>query len=474
MKNLRIKALTFFLGAVFTMAQAQELDGEFVDLGLSVKWSTHNQYQSAKTRYGNYYNWSRATNARTSTGARIPSKAEWQELIDNCIWRWTFQDGVSGYLLTSKVKGYKGNSIFIPAAGYWKDDHVEDLSSFGRYWTSTPVTSPDCQTAYSIYFQEGNIRWKADKKEYGNSIRMVMPLSVREVAGISFEKSRYTMQQHTLARLNVTVSEEARNVNSACRWTSADESVARVTDDGLIVAVGPGRCIVRAEAFGKRAECTVSVIKHDVEFVDMGLDVLWATSNIGADKPSDYGDFFAWAEIEPKETYLRGNYRYASYVNPYSEVNTKYNQESVGYPIYDFEDDTVIYPSVTLEPSDDVASVLSGGEWRMPTSRDFRELADNSRQDTVAVNGVNGILFTSTVPGYEGNSIFIPFGGMMDRDEPVGRGERGLIWTSNLSENDADYAISAGIGPKDEHRHLGLPVRPVKGAKGDGSIWPPF
>ena len=69
---------------------------------------------------------------------------------------------------------------------------------------------------------------------------------------------------------------------------------------------------------------------------------------------------------------------------------------------------------------------------------------------------------------------------MMDRDEPVGRGERGLIWSSNLStlhyggDNDADYAISAGIGPKDEHRHLGLPVRPVKGAKGDGSIWPPF
>ncbi len=450
------------------MAQAQELDGEFVDLGLSVKWSTHNHYSSSRTRYGNYYNWSKAIDAQPSTGARIPSKAEWQELIDNCIWKWTFQDGVSGYLLTSKVKGYEGNSIFIPAAGYWKDDHVEDLSYFGRYWTSTSVNSPYAQTAYSIYFQEGNIRWKADKKEYGNSMRMVMPLSGREIAGISFEKSKFTMQQHTSARLNVTVLKEARNVNSACKWTSADESVVRVMDDGLIVAVGPGRCVVRADAFGKSAECTVTVLRDDVEFVDMGLGVLWASSNIGADKPSDYGDYFAWAEIEPKETYLKSNYRYASYINPYKDEATKYNEESLVYPIVVIKDDSLIYNRVMLEPADDVASVLSGGEWHMPSTLDFKELTDNSRVDTVAVDGVSGLQFTSLVPGYEGNSIFIPFGGMMERDEPIGRGERALLWTSVLStllnkdSKIGDYAISAGIGPNDEHRYMGMPVRPVK------------
>lgn len=468
MKSFRLIALSFILSAVCTMAYGQELDGEYVDLGLSVKWCTHNHFSTAKSIYGSYYNMSRAMNAQTSTGARIPSKAEWQELIDNCVWKWTVQDGLAGYLLTSKVKGYKGNSIFIPAAGYWRDGGPEDLSIMGRYWSLTPCPQSDDLKAYSFFFQQGNVRWVADKKSNGNSVRLVIPLSGKEVAGISFEKSKYTMKQHTLARLNVTVSKDSRNVNSACKWTSADESVVRVMDDGLIVAVGAGSCTVRADAFGKSAECTITVQNSDVEFVDMGLDVLWAAANIGADKPNGYGNYYAWAEIEPKEMYLRSTYRYASYVNPYKDNVFTYNPELNNYPKPSI--DGLSNANITLDPVDDVASVLSGGEWRMPTIQDFKELVDNSKQDTVAVDGVNGVLFTSLVPGYEDNSIFIPFSGMMERDEPVGRGQSTLMWTSSASvmsdqnRTASEYAICIGDGQVNELRYNGIAVRPVKEA----------
>lgn len=466
MKPFRLITITLLLNAVCIMAKSQDFDGEYVDLGLSVKWCTHNHFPTANSRYGNYYSWPKVMRARTSAGARIPSKAEWQELIDNCVWKWTCQDEVSGYLLTSKVKGYKGNSIFIPAAGYWKDDHVEEASVFGRYWSSTTGPQPGGLTAYSIYFYEGDVRWRTDKKEYGNSYRLVIPLSGKDITGISFEKSKITMQQHTSMRPNVTVSKDTRNVNSACTWSSTDESVVRVMEDGLMVAVGPGKCIVRVEAYGKSAECTVTVKKQDVEFVDLGVGVLWAASNIGADKPSGYGDYFAWAEIEPKESYLMGNYRYTSFRNPYTEEITKYNTESAesnGRTRAGLYVDGKNY----LEPIDDVASVMSGGEWCMPTVSDYIELTEKCKSDTVFVDGVKGIRYTSLVPGYEGNSIFLPFGGMMSGNELVGREKSALIWTSNASRTDdvavrvSESAICVGTEKKNELRYMGLAVRPV-------------
>ena len=467
MRSFRLFALAFILSSAFTVAQAQELDGEFVDLGLSVKWSTHNQFPTPNAVLGCYYNWKRATGAQPSTGARLPSQAEWQELIDNCVWKWTVRDSVNGYLLTSKVKGYEKNSIFIPAVGYWKNDHVEDMSVFGRYWTSTTVPLPG-QYAYAVYFQQGNVRWVADKKDNGNSIRMVMPLTAKEVPDISFEKNRVTMRRYTSMRLNVTVSKKVRNVNNACKWTSDNESVVRIMDDGLLVAVRPGKSVIRVEAYGKSAECTVTVHKNDMEFVDMGVGVKWATCNIGADKPSDYGDYFAWGEIEPKKTYINSNYRYTTFASNFRDKIIKYDLVDKIIRVVNMEEDMDISDyTITLDPYDDVASVLSDRKWRMPTVQDFEELQKNSKIEDAVVNGVKGLRFTSTVPGYEANSIFIPFAGTMEMDVCSGRGKDALIWTSNPSKTDenpdlVNSAICVGSNITNELRYIGLPVRPVK------------
>ena len=132
---------------------------EYVDLGLSVKWATCNVGASSPEDYGNYYAWgetktksdysdsnrvtyskiggdSRYDAARANWGGswRIPTKAELEELKDNCTWTWMTQCGKNGYRLT----GPNGNSIFLPAAGYRYRSSLYDAGEGGRYCGSTP------------------------------------------------------------------------------------------------------------------------------------------------------------------------------------------------------------------------------------------------------------------------------------------------------------------------------------------------
>jgi hypothetical protein len=137
---------------------------------------------------------------------------------------------------------------------------------------------------------------------------------------------------------------------------------------------------------------------HD--YVDLGLPsgALWATCNVGADSIADYGDFFAWGETSPKETYNWENYNYYDYA---INVLTKYcvNDWNTNSGYYGQEDMLVV-----LEAVDDAATVNWGDSWRTPTCDEWRELRDNCLHEFTTRNGVNGHLFKSP----NGNSIFIP------------------------------------------------------------------
>ena len=102
--------------------------------------------------------------------------------------------------------------------------------------------------------------------------------------------------------------------------------------------------------------------KADIEFVDMGLDVLWASCNLGAGRPSDYGGYYAWGEVEPKEFYSWGNYKYSS-PGMFDAEMDKYISGGEWSGTRRVEPDN----KDRLEPADDAAWVASGGEWRMPT-----------------------------------------------------------------------------------------------------------
>ena len=149
---------------------------EWVDLGLSVKWATCNVGASSPSDYGNYYAWGETTtkssytfnNSRTynrsvgdisgnpqydaatanwGKGWRMPTKAEFEELVDKCDWQ---QGGHGGY----KVTGPNGNSIFLPAAGWRTGSSLFDAGVDGSYWSSTPNGS-NTLSAYSLYFYSG-------------------------------------------------------------------------------------------------------------------------------------------------------------------------------------------------------------------------------------------------------------------------------------------------------------------------------
>ena len=417
MRFIRFSVIVLFCAAC-SMLWAQ--DATYVDLGLSVKWSTVNTGITADRPVGWYYRWPDAVAIKTTDGSRMGTKAEWDELREYCTWKWTEQNGIDGYLVTSKIKGYTDRSIFLPAAGWLQDGKLMQVGTYASYWCSTPGVQPDNSAAYGFNFKLGADEWHSENRESEQSVRMVMPLSGKEVSKISLEEKKLTLQQGASTRLKVTM--DKRDVNSACTWKSSDEKVIKVIEEGLLVAAGPGSCKVLVTAYGKTAECKVTVTPHEFEYVDLGLSVLWATANLGASAPESYGDYYAWAEIEPKEFFSWGNYRYSSFTS--EEGMDKYTVDGLSHQYLKADNLN------RLEPTDDAATVLLGEAWRIPTTDEFVELVSNCTYDTATVNGVAGMRFTSQVPGFEGRSIFIPYSGRMNGNEPIDRGKQLSLWTS--------------------------------------------
>ncbi|MBR5532412.1 MAG: hypothetical protein IKU59_03795 [Bacteroidales bacterium] len=170
---------------------------EYVDLGLSVKWATCNIGANFPDNPGKYYAWgetstkvmyiemnsityqvmnmgdiagdSRYDVARASWGGtwRLPTKEEFEELINCCTWEWTKQNGVDGYKVTSR---YNGKSIFLPAAGIRYDSSLNNAGSFGYYWSSSPNGS---SSAFNLYFFSSAYKVDWDLRYYGRSVRAV-------------------------------------------------------------------------------------------------------------------------------------------------------------------------------------------------------------------------------------------------------------------------------------------------------------
>jgi hypothetical protein len=132
----------------------------------------------------------------------------------------------------------------------------------------------------------------------------------------------------------------------------------------------------------------------EYEYVDLGLSVKWATCNIGATKPEEFGDKFAYGETEPKEVYDWSTYKWC---NGSETTLTKYCNDSE----YGIVDDKTI-----LDAQDDAARANWGGSWRMPTKEELNELLQKCTQELATINGIRGIRFV----GSNGNSIFLRVG----------------------------------------------------------------
>lgn len=185
--------------------------------------------------------------------------------------------------------------------------------------------------------------------------------------------------------------------------------------------------------------------KH--EYVDLGLSVKWATCNLGAKKPEDEGDYYAWGEVKRKSTfYDASTYKWCD--GAYNNI-TKYSPDIDG--------------KTNLELVDDAANKNWKGNWRIPTDAEWKELIEDCMWKFTKQNNKKGYLITSLI---NGNSIFLPTTGYMLGKIPIKANEQGNYWSSTLyCEAPANaYKLifaSSFYAPNLERRVYGLCVRAV-------------
>ncbi len=173
-------------------------------------------------------------------------------------------------------------------------------------------------------------------------------------------------------------------------------------------------------------------------YVDLGLSVKWATCNLGATKPEDYGNYYAWGETLPKDKYLWDNYKFGN-KGSFSKYNTSDGKK-------------------TLDADDDAATVNLGRPWRMPTYSELVELRNKCTWKWTTINGINGFLIIGT----NGNTIFFPAAGCVTYGvSGYGQNSNCFYWTStnalyvDIQSDNNNYTMG-------EIRQLGLTVRPVQ------------
>ena len=395
----------------------------FIELGLpsGTKWAICDAGASSPEKAGTI---------STSRQGTAPSVDEVKELISNCTKTSIVINGVQCYLFTSKVNG---STIILRSAYYWSRTYNGGTAYYwdhsGYTMTASTIdkypTRPVKHDKLILTFDANGGDGTMEKiEEYQNNV-------------ISIPKSTFVRDGYYFSDWN----------------TEADGTGTSYADKSK-VTLKPNMTLY---AQWRLAEDTG--IENGYEWVDLGLPsgTKWATMNVGADSPEDYGDYFAWGETVSKSTYSSSDYKW--YINGSSTNIKKYN--------YSYSTGMLRDSIYVLEKEDDVAFINWGGDWRMPTLAEQLELSDTSYTtwNWTTQNGVKGYKVTSKI---NGNSIFLPAAGYRDGfglNEDAGN--RGYYWSSSLYTNDSGSAyylryhsdiVYSGYYASRDH---GYSVRPV-------------
>lgn len=442
---------------------------KYVDLGLSVKWATRNVGAENREDLGDIFAWGEVetkstydwTNYKYSAGTsetltkycttpaygkdgftdnqtvlyldddaahvklgenwRMPTFEEISELCYNCTWTWTTLNGVSGY----SVMGRNGNSIFLPAV------------SSCLYWSSTGANQG--ASAIMIYVGSNNYSnysTSGDHRSEGHFIRPVVGKEKYTIS-VSLNNSSYGM------------------IEGAGTYEEGAKATLRAVANKGYVFVGwsdGSKDKTRVMTVTQDMTYTAYFEKFEPSYVDLGLSVKWAICNVGAGKPEEYGDFFAWGEVKPKEMYSWETYKYCDGSGSNNTLTKYCSNSNFGYNGF-------VDNKTNLEPADDAATVNWGGNWRMPTKDEMDELRYYCTWTWTTENGVHGY----KIVGNNGNSIFLPIGGWIYEGK-IKDVESGNYWINNSSSSDnvrhlsidSSGDIESGIS-----RCAGLVIRPV-------------
>lgn len=221
-----------------------------------------------------------------------------------------------------------------------------------------------------------------------------LQLTGAEVVGDIVLTNTATSQTYTLNCAGVTLSNTATLfylVVPAGEW--ANGFVVDVKDSKGNVITSFTKA---SAAIFSATEAMVMPVKFVPYAVDLGLSVKWASCNVGATKPEEFGDYFAWGETSPKDDYT---YATNKWMEPSSSGLPNVNKYNTNSQFGDVDNKT------TLDIEDDAAAVNWGGSWRMPTTEQITELIENCNHTKTTLNGFVGWMFTSKI---NDNSIFFP------------------------------------------------------------------
>lgn len=285
---------------------------------------------------------------------------------------------------------------------------------------------------------------------------LLLPLGSRAQSAVSQVRAMqegqnvvllYNLAKDTeITQVRMTLNGTSRAIPTSCLSGDVGGKVAQGTDRRIVYNV------LADYTDGLSADGVVfEIVGSRYEFVDLGLSVKWATCNVGADTPEDYGDYFAWGETSPKSEYDWSTYRWCK--GDYDNL-TKYNiKRKFG----------TVDKKTQLELSDDVVRVNWGSPWRMPTLEEWEELHTKCNWTWTTQNEVEGYKVVSNT---NGNSIFLPAAGYRSGGSLRSASTSGYYWSSSLSTSYPYGArllhfYSYNVRWFYHDRYYGLSVRPV-------------
>ncbi len=505
LKQFILTAILFLTGSISFAQDNLPVSGQiaghdYVDLGLpsGTLWATYNVGATKPTEYGDYFAWGEtepkevyadstykwfnadskiftkynsedglktllpeddAATANWGSEWRMPTNEEQRELVEECQYQMTEVNGVYG----AKFTGKNGNSVFFPAAGGRVGTGLVSVGYFGVYW-SYSLREKDEDYARNLGIGEKNVHWGEGDRGKG--------YSVRAVANKTTDIEEYVVSFYTQDSVLI----ESQKVEKGKSATAVDAPVVDGyefigwSDSSFINVMKDLDIYAQYKAITKDT-LPVSGQIAGRDYIDLGLPsgTLWATYNVGATKPEQYGYYFAWGETEPKDVYNDwSTYKYATTIGEDLDSITKYNM-SGRYGIID--------SLSTLLPEDDAAAANWGSEWRMPTNEEQRELYENSYMVwTDGYNGTDviGVIFYKAKSA-EDKGKFVARWETPSSDYSVSDDahvflphDGGYYWSSSLNEDDEVYAlylyiITKGVGWDGPFRERvsGYPVRAV-------------
>ncbi len=376
----------------------ESLAYSYVDLGLSVKWATFNVGASVPEEYGDYY----ATGEIETKAIFERNSYKWYDSTMSIFTKYNRADGLHSLLREDDAATKKwGAEWRTPSRDEWQElvDNCEWI------WTNLNYI-----TGYKVVAKNGN--W------------IFLP------AGDDFT-SPHTGVYRTYGGYGSSTFSENSDYDAYC--VLFDNSHVDIYDKDRHV----GRTI--------RPVLVNEDEKPNYEYVDLGLSVDWATFNVGASQPEDFGLYFSYGETRAKNKYNRSSYKWL-------------DTETKTYLKYNFEDNLK-----TILPEDDAATVNWGDGWRIATIDEWMELREKCMWIWTDINDVKGYKVTSS----NGNSIFLPIGGESNEDPLYFANDGGSYWSSTLDGKSEYFGYSFGFTENvatsyTKRREYGLSVRPVR------------